>query len=222
MFSYHHHIGDFRRDTASLSDTDAMAYLKLLWMYYDTELPLPADPKLLAFKIGSNADSVQMILDAFFTLDGDLYRHKRCDAELSKYHEKSTKAKDSANARWNGATAMRTHSERNAEATKNDANQEPITNKKINTTPQRPDDVSETVWKDWLQHRKGLRASVTETVIKRIRSEAEKAGLTLQSVLELMCARGWRGFEAKWVQANETKQSSASAMPEWAKGRVAI
>ncbi len=28
MFSYHHHIGDFRRDTASLSDTDAMAYLK--------------------------------------------------------------------------------------------------------------------------------------------------------------------------------------------------
>ena len=77
MFSYQHHIGDFRRDTASLSDSDAMAYLKLLWMYYDTESPLTSDAKLLAFKIGSNADSVQLILDAYFQLDNELYRHKR-------------------------------------------------------------------------------------------------------------------------------------------------
>lgn len=222
MHYYRHHIGDFRRDTASLSDTDAMAYLKLLWMYYDTELPLPADPKLLAFKIGSNAESVQMILDAFFALDGNLYRHKRCDAEISKYHSKSEKAKYSANARWSNTDAMRTHSDGNAEATKNDANQEPITNKKINTTPQRPDDVSETVWKDWLHHRKGMRASVTETVVKRIRSESEKAGISFESTLELMCARGWRGFEAKWVQPNETKPASSNAMPDWAKGRVKL
>jgi uncharacterized protein YdaU (DUF1376 family) len=130
MHYYRHHIGDFRRDTASLSDTDAMAYLKLLWMYYDTEQPLPADAKLLAFKIGSNADSVQLILDAFFILEGNVYHQKRCDAELSEYKDKGQKARNSAYARWNNANAMRTHSDGNADESENDANQEPITNKK--------------------------------------------------------------------------------------------
>lgn len=209
MHYYQHHIGDFRRDTASLSDTDAMAYLKLLWMYYDTETPLPADSKLLAFKIGSNAESVQLILDAFFTLDGNVYRHKRCDAELEKYFSKGQKAKESANARWNSAKAMRTHSERNTDAPKIDANQEPITNKKPNTTPQRPDDVSETVWNDWIKHRKNAKAIVTDTVIKRIRSECSKAGISFQSALELMCTRGWRGFDADWIKKPElTNQNS--------------
>lgn len=209
MHYYQHHIGDFRRDTASLSDTDAMAYLKLLWMYYDTETPLPADAKLLAFKIGSNADSVQLILEAFFTLDGNVYRHKRCDAELEKYFNKGQKAKESANARWNSAKAMRTHSERNTDAMKNDANQEPITNKKINTTPQRPDDVSETVWNDWLLLRKKKRAIVTDTAIKNIRSECSIAGISFQSALEIMCARGWQGFEAKWINKPEVNKQNS-------------
>lgn len=214
MFSYYHHIGDFRRDTASLSDTDAMAYLKLLWMYYDTEQPLPADAKLLAFKIGSSPDSVQLILDAFFTLDGNVYRQKRCDAEISAYYGRKIKARDKANKRWanataseNDATALPEHSDSIAPAIKNDANREPRTDKKINTTPQRPDDVSETVWDDWLRHRKTLKATVTETVIKKIRSESTKAGIPFQSALELMCVRGWRGFDAGWVKPNETKST---------------
>ena len=131
MHYYKHHIGDFRRDTASLSDTDAMAYLKLLWMYYDTELPLPADAKLLAFKIGSNPDTVQLLLDAFFVLDGNVYRQKRCDSELLEYKNKGQKARESANARWNNANAMRTHSDSNTEAMKIDANHKPITNNQI-------------------------------------------------------------------------------------------
>lgn len=130
MHYYKHHIGDFRRDTASLSDTDAMAYLKLLWMYYDTELPLPADAKLLAFKIGSNPDTVQLLLDAFFVLDGNVYRQKRCDSELLEYKNKGQKARESANARWNNTNAMRTHSDSNTEAMKIDANHKPITNNK--------------------------------------------------------------------------------------------
>lgn len=207
MFSYQHHIGDFRRDTASLSDTDSMAYLKLLWMYYDTESPLPTDPKLLAFKIGSNAESVQLILDAFFTLDGNVYRQKRCDAEISAYHGRKITAQQKANKRWanataskNDATALQDHSNSIAGESKINANREPITDKKINTTPQRPDDVSETVWEDWVKHRKNLKAIVTETVIKKIRSESSKAGITFQSALELMCARGWRGFDSEWLK----------------------
>lgn len=138
MFSYQHHIGDFRRDTASLSDVDAMAYLKLLWMYYDTESPLPADAKLLAFKIGANADTVQLLLDAFFVLDGDVYRQKRCDAEIEAYHGRSTIARDKANKRWKNAVASKTdatalpqHSNSIAPEPKCHANREPITDNQI-------------------------------------------------------------------------------------------
>lgn len=216
MFSYQHHIGDFRRDTASLSDTDSMAYLKLLWMYYDTESPLPADAKLLAFKIGSNADSVQLILDAFFTLDGNVYRQKRCDAEIQAYYARAAIARDKANKRWknatasnNDATALHEHSNGTAPETKNHANREPRTDNKINTTPQRPDDVSETVWNDWLLLRKKKKAIVTDTAIKNIRSECAKAGISFQSALEIMCARGWQGFEAKWVNKPELNNQNS-------------
>lgn len=123
MHFYPHHIGDFQRDTASLSDSDAMAYLRLIWMYYDTESPLPADAKKLAFKIGSNPDSVQIILDTFFVKEQDIYRHKRCDKVLNEIYNKSEKARLAALARWsNHANAMQTQSERNANALKNDAN----------------------------------------------------------------------------------------------------
>jgi uncharacterized protein YdaU (DUF1376 family) len=131
MFSYQHHIGDFIRDTSALSDSDAIAYLKLIWMYYDTELPLPAEPKLLAFKIGSTADSVQLILDAYFQLDNNLYHHKRCDAEIAAYKARSVIAKEKANKRWSNAPAMPQHTGSNAPDMKNDANREPITENQI-------------------------------------------------------------------------------------------
>jgi uncharacterized protein YdaU (DUF1376 family) len=122
MHYYQHHIGDFQRDTASLSDSDTMAYLRLIWMYYDTEQPLPADSKKLAFKIGSNPDSVQMILDTFFIKDEEVYRHKRCDKVLNEIYNKSEQARLAAKSRWNkNASAMQVQCDGNADALKNNA-----------------------------------------------------------------------------------------------------
>lgn len=63
----------------------------------------------------------------------------------------------------------------------------------------KPDDVSDEVWEDFLIHRKAKRATVTNTVLKRIRSEADKAGWTMEEALSEMCLRGWQGFRADWV-----------------------
>lgn len=123
MHYYPHHIGDFQRDTASLSDSDAIAYLRLIWMYYDTESPLPADAKKLAFKIGSNPDSVQLILDTFFTKEQEVYCHKRCDKVLNEIYSKSEKARFAAKARWSkNADAMQEQCDSNADASIDDAN----------------------------------------------------------------------------------------------------
>lgn len=122
MHYYSHHIGDFQRDTASLSDADTLAYLRLIWMYYDTEQPLPNDPKKLAFKIGSDSDAVQRLLEAFFVLENGFWNQKRCDAEIAKYRAKSDSARKANQIRWESKTHLKSDPDQIATN-----NQEPIT-----------------------------------------------------------------------------------------------
>lgn len=135
MHYYPHHIGDFIADTSRLTDSQCMAYLRLIWHYYDTEKPLENDPESLAFKIGASVIDVNLILKHYFFLDGNQWRKTRCDAVISEYHGKADKARKSAEQRWKNAKAKQSDSERNANASNNnanepeiDANQKPITN----------------------------------------------------------------------------------------------
>ncbi len=132
MNYYQHHIGDFIRDTARLSDSQCMAYLRMIWIYYETEESLEDDANAIAFRTGANASDVQQILRHFFFQHDGRWHHARCDREILAFREKSEKAKKSADARWKNANAMRTHSERKANEPVFDANQEPVTN--ISTT----------------------------------------------------------------------------------------
>jgi hypothetical protein len=70
---------------------------------------------------------------------------------------------------------------------------------------QKPDDVSEQVFSDFLALRKEKKAKLTETALEGIRREAQKAGLTLERALSICCLRGWQGFKAAWV-ADEKPQ----------------
>lgn len=63
----------------------------------------------------------------------------------------------------------------------------------------KPDDVTEQVWNDFEQLRKQKKAPITATVLSRIRSEAEKAGWSMEEALAECCARGWQGFKADWI-----------------------
>ena len=63
MHYYQHHIGDFIKATARLTDGQSMAYLRLLWMYYDTEKPLKPDTKVLAFQIGTTIEETELLLE---------------------------------------------------------------------------------------------------------------------------------------------------------------
>ena len=65
-----------------------------------------------------------------------------------------------------------------------------------------PDGVSDSVFKDFIKLRKGLKAPVTETALNGLRKEADKAHLPLQTVLELCCQNGWRGFKAEWIKSD--------------------
>jgi len=127
MHFYRHHIGDFVRATSRLTDMQCMAYLRMLWMYYENEEPLDCDVDAIAFKIGANASDVAQILKHFFFLHDGRWHNSRCDKEILEFRSKSEKARTSANARWENANALRKQSDGNANEPVFDANHKPIT-----------------------------------------------------------------------------------------------
>ena len=143
MNYYSHHIGDYTTDTAHLSLSEDGAYRRLMDRYYTTEGPLSNDEaglfRLVRARSDEEKDAVRIVLQEFFQATDAGWVHKRCDAEIAAFKEKSMKAADAANKRWNkgGSTdAMPTHSEGNADALPTN-NQEPITNnhKPVNLKP---------------------------------------------------------------------------------------
>ena len=66
-------------------------------------------------------------------------------------------------------------------------------------TVQAPEGVSPEVWDSFVKQRKASRAVITDSVLKTIAFEAEKAKWTLEQALAECAARGWRGFKADWV-----------------------
>lgn len=89
MHYYQHHIGDFIKDTSFLTNEEVGIYLKLLWLYYDTERPLPNKIFELSMKVGARdqQEALEGILEMFFTLEGDEWRHSRCAAEIAHYKQ---------------------------------------------------------------------------------------------------------------------------------------
>ena len=53
---------------------------------------------------------------------------------------------------------------------------------------------------DFKAMRTKQKAPITKTAIDGIRRESGKAGISLQAALAMCCERGWRGFNAGWVQ----------------------
>jgi uncharacterized protein YdaU (DUF1376 family) len=104
MHFYPHHIGDFLKDTSSLTPEESYYYLRLIWLYYDTEKPLPDDIPSLAFKIGARGkeDCVRSLVQIYFRYDSDLksHTHQRIDAEIRKYRGKAASAKRANQIRW--------------------------------------------------------------------------------------------------------------------------
>lgn len=135
MYYYQHHIGDYRRDTSHLTLLEHGAYRQLLDLYYITEKPLDANAlRLVCARNADEVSAVEQMLCEFFKLQDGKYYHKRCEDEITRYHSKSNKAKESAKIRWNknnelqDANALPTDSERNANHKPLTINQEPLTN----------------------------------------------------------------------------------------------
>jgi len=78
-------------------------------------------------------------------------------------------------------------------------------NKKKKEEIEKPENITNQTWNDFLVHRKKKKASVTQTVINTFIEEAKKAGWTLEDALKECMNRGWQGFKAEWVENKDKK-----------------
>lgn len=86
MNYYERHLGDYARDTAHLSMLEHGAYNLLLDRYYATEQGIPADQahRLARARTREERAAVDAVLQEFFSLQDNVWTHKRADAELGK------------------------------------------------------------------------------------------------------------------------------------------
>ena len=212
MHYYQFNIGDYASHTRHLSPIEDIAYRRLLDNYYLSERPFNSNVTTVARQIGLREyeKEVEQVLNEFFELIDDGWVHHRAEKEISNYKSKidnaSKAGKASAEKRFNARST-------DVQLTNN---HKPLTNNH-NKEIQAPFGVSDDVWESFLKQRKLSRATVSETVIKSIQKEADKAGWTLEQALSEIVARGWRGFKADWVK-DKSLTSAAEKKKEFISG----
>ena len=229
MNFYPHHIGDFDKATRHLTRLERSIYRDLLDLYYDTEKELPLDSNWICRKViaRSNEEStaVEQVLNEFFTETPTGWYHERCEEEISKYHANNSQ-KSQAGKASAASKALKKQQALNGNSTAvervsngTSTNQEPLTK---NQEPKRElsafashlADLPEKLLQDFLVLRKAKKAgALTETAMKGIAREGEKAGLSLIDTVTACCEYGWQGFNAQWY-ADRHQPKSVSKFPD--------
>ncbi len=220
MHYYQHHIGDFIKDTSFLTNEEVGIYMKMIWIYYDTEEPLP--DSLFELSMKANARDKEVIIEGllhlFFTKSNDGWHHKRCDKEIQNYRQqlesasKAGKASAAKRALNKASTDVEKSSNDRSTTVQPTNNHKPLTNnqKKNKFVVVKPENIPEKLWDDFLELRKSKKAPLTERAWNAILRESKKAGLTLEAALEEICERTWVSFKAEWV-TKKVAQPTASA-----------
>ncbi len=150
--------------TGFLEPLEDLAYRRMLDLCYLTEKPLPEsiDEIAMLIRMRSHCDSIAVVLRYFFELTADGYINDMAVRVIAEYQGKSSKAKASADARWEkerakklneskglcdcDANALRTECEGNANHKPITNNHKPITNKKTKSID---DDLIDQVFTYW-------------------------------------------------------------------------
>ena len=213
MHYYQFNIGDYASHTRYLTPMQDLAYRRLLDLYYLHEKPIPKLNPAALIGLNDCLTDVEQVLNDYFTLTDNGWVNKRANEQIDEYRNKQKSAslagKKSAEVRKANkeATPEQPFNDRSTDVQLN-INHKPLTIKQepIKDNYGSPEGVSLEVWQDFVKQRKAKKAAITETAIKGIQREANKAGITLNAALQEICARGWTGFKAEWMQkGNKTE-----------------
>lgn len=216
MHYYKRNLGDYAKKAGRLTMLQHGAYTLLIDSCYDREI-FPTLEQALDWTWAATeaeVEAVKFVLSRFFTLDKDgSYVQDRILCELLEYHAKADINKRIAIERETKRREKSTNRVQDVnEPPPNHKpltiNHKPLTNKNTATTVATPEGVSESVWQEFVSHRKAKKAKVTQLVIDGIVKEADKAGWTLEDALKEIIVRNWQSFKAEWTEKKVAQQQN--------------
>lgn len=242
MHFYTHNVGDFAVETKFMTFEQKGIYVDLIDHYLASGKPL-ASEWLANIKRLASDGAVEAVLNACFEKDGEVFRSAKLDKMLQDYEKRAEKNRENAkkprksSSKNNGlgvdceaVDGELANGKRIASESLTTNNHKPLTNNQLvnkktkqKKSIEKPDEVAEKVWEDFLLIRKEKKAPLTQTALELINGEAEKAGIGLNEALSMACARGWQSFKAEWVQNTRSESFNAPAIeprpkslePDW-------
>ena len=102
MHYFQNNISDYMSHTGHLDDMEDLAYRRMIEYCYLHEIGLPKEVSDIArlIRMRTHTEAIAIVLQEFFTLDGDVYKQSRIEREIDKYRAKSAQAREAAEKRW--------------------------------------------------------------------------------------------------------------------------
>ena len=196
-------------------------YWAIVEELYNNANALPLDYECIAFDLNIDIELLKSIINNFdlFVIDNGFFGSLSIQKRLEQRNEKSIKARESANKRWNksdsNANALQTQSDSNAiKESKGKENKENEI-KDISALPTFSFYHSliklsgkENLVSDWLRVRKTKKATNTETAYNKFINQVEKSGYSINEVLEKCIEKSWSGFDSDWFKKETAKPIS--------------
>lgn len=238
MHYYKFNVASWAKDTSHLSPKEEGIYLRLINYYYDTEkqIPLKTDLVLRKLRLADELETVNLILDEFFTKTKNGWTHNHCEKLIGEYQKMSERNKK--NAKLGGRPKNNDLEKPTGKPSKTNSkptgipNQEPVTiNQELRTKNDldwSATQMSDSEIKEIKQLRKNAKAPITQRVITQLASQFElsrKRGYTNSDILNEWSVKGWRSYKDEWMKAKPSstdankpkQQSSYDALSELAK-----
>jgi uncharacterized protein YdaU (DUF1376 family) len=157
MHYYNFDIKAYHHATTHLTNDEDLCYRRMLDMAYDTETPIKRDG--LERKLRSTAEVIDAVLMEFFTPVEEGWTHRKVTSELEKTYAKSQKARESALTRHKSceryANAMRTHTDRTANAMLLNTQDSELNTKEEKTVAVKPQPTQKLADAEWFESIKG-------------------------------------------------------------------
>ncbi|MCP4799613.1 MAG: DUF1376 domain-containing protein, partial [bacterium] len=210
MHYYKFNIADWVKDTAHLTLKEEAILLRLFNYYISTETNIPTKTQMVLRKLrlGDESETVEILLEEFFTKEKDGYHIKELDKLISEYQKRAEKNRNNGKsggrpknndlAKPTGLPdANQVDTESKPDGNLNykplTKNQEPPTKDKktaastsldFSSWPSKPSDE---VLKEWFAMRKRKKASCSQMVMNSVGKELTKAasfGFTVEQCFE--------------------------------------
>jgi uncharacterized protein YdaU (DUF1376 family) len=211
MHYYKFVINEWALHTSHLQPAEESVYFRLINHYYDSEKPISAETEsvIRRLRLTGCESIVALILQEFFVLQEDGWHNKRCDEEISKYHAKAEVNRKIGKLGGRPKKSESVISD-NPPVTLIKNKELRIKNKELISIP---DGMDVSVWEDYLKIRKAAKKPLTETALKGLQREADKAKLSLLQAIQICCERSWIGFKAEWI--TESKAAHHNNSQDW-------